>query len=182
MTTTLQVPYYKQIDNDSNLFGTGYRQCNLTSHAMALEFLTKGKLSQEAKRLGLSEPESYYGKLLDKYGDTIDHGAHTACIAQEFGIASEWRTDLSRSKIEDQLKKGKPVPIGVAYKSSGHIVLAVGFTAYGLLIHDPYGVRHGAADSYDVGANGANDSYSWKLLDQIYWDYGPNSGWGRIFK
>ncbi len=177
----LKVPYFSQVDNDTDYHGSGYRQCNLTTHAMAVDFLTKGALSQKAKELGFAEPESYYGKLLAPYGDTIDHTAHTRCIEEKFGLRSQWRTDLDISAIGQQLEQGKPVPVGVAYKQSGHIVLVVGRSDRGLKIHDPYGIRYGATSGYDVGANGANDEYSWHLLNQVYWDLGSCSGWGRIF-
>lgn len=177
----LSVPYFSQVNNTDEYHGSGYRQCNLTTHAMAIDFLTKGALSKKAKELGFCEPESYYGKLLAKYGDTTDHTAHTRCIAQEFDIRSAWRTDLSKADLIAQLDKQLPVPMGVAYKGSGHIILAVGYNDRGLIVHDPYGVRHGATDAYDVGVSGANDRYSWKLLNQVYWDLGSDRGWGRIF-
>ena len=175
----LNTPYYRQIDNSPKFHGQGWRQCNLTSHAMAVEYLTK-KLS-DYTALGFNQPEDLYGALLDKYGDTILHDAHTQCLEKEFGLKSRWRTDLTRADVETQLMKGKPVPAGMAYRSSGHIVLIVGMKKEGLIINDPYGVRLGAQDSYDTEASGECDFYSWTLLNQVFWDAGPNSGWGRIF-
>jgi len=177
----LSVPYFSQLNNTTKYHGAGYRQCNLTVHAMAIDFLTKRALSKKAKELGFCEPESYYGKLLAKYGDTIYHPSHTECIAEEFGIESEWRYNLRKSDLITQLDKQIPVPMGVAYKEAGHIILAVGYDDTGLLVHDPYGVRHGASNRYDVGVEGANDRYTWNLLNQVYWDQGSDRGWGRIF-
>ncbi len=177
----LSVPYFSQVDNATDDHGPGYRQCNLTVHAMAIDFLTKGALSKKAKELGFCEPESYYGKLLAHYGDTTKHLPHTQCIAQEFDIRSEWRYDLRKTDLIAQLDKQIPVPMGVAYKKAGHIILGVGYDDVGLLVHDPYGVRQGTSDSYNVGVSGAHDRYTWNLLNRIYWDKGSDCGWGRIF-
>lgn len=163
----LKVAYDSQLDNNQDYFGAGHRQCNFTSHWMLVRFLKPELL------------ESDFEKSWANFGDTTDHEAGTQCLAT-FGIKSEWRYDLSKRRIMDQLALGFPVPLGVAYKKSGHIVLATGYNEQGLLIHDPYGVRHGINDSYDVGANGAYDQYTWKTLDQILLDGGPSAGWGRI--
>ncbi|OUC11974.1 MAG: hypothetical protein B0A82_25060 [Alkalinema sp. CACIAM 70d] len=178
----LSVPHYYQIDNAEEFFGPGWRQCNLTSHTMALDYLLNGLLSQKAIEMGYRQPESYYGYLLHQYGDTTNHEAHTACIKQEFGIDSEWRMDLTKEIIIEQLQKSIPVPAGMAYKQDGHIVCIVGVNDDGFLIHDPYGTRLGADNEYDVGVGGEYDFYSWGLLDQILFVDGPQSAWGRLLK
>jgi len=165
----LNVPYESQLDNNTDYFGAGFRQCNFTSHLMAVRFLKPGIR------------ESQFERKWYEFGDTTDHVAGTKCLAF-FGIDSEWRENLSKRHIMDQLAQEIPVPLGVAYKSSGHIVLAIGCNDQGLLIHDPYGIRHSAHDSYDVGANGAYDLYTWGILDQVLFDIGQNSAWGRIIR
>ena len=176
----LEVPHYSQIDNDTNYFGTGYRQCNLTTHAMALAFLNPHFVARSIQN-GYREPESYYGSKLQSYGDTTDHNAHTQCLRYDFGLESYWSTSLSRAEICMQLDSGLPVPAGVIYKSSGHIILFVGYNNDGLLVHDPYGTRDGAANIYAVGVGGAYDFYSWHLLADIYFDSHGEGGWGRMF-
>lgn len=168
----LKVPYESQLDNSEAYFGAGWRQCNFTSHLMLVRFL---------KNDNSPELESQLTKTWYAYGDTTDHEACTRCL-KDYGIDSEWCYDLSRRRVMDQLSVGFPVPLGVAYKSSGHIVIAVGYNEKGFLIHDPYGIRHGAHDSYDVGADGSYDLYSWDVLDQVLFDGGASSGWGRIVK
>ena len=179
-TVKIPVPYYCQIDNDTDYFGTGYRQCNLTTHAMALAYLRPEFVKRSALN-GFSEPESYYGSKLHKWGDTTDHNAHTRCLEADFGINSTWNIELSKEVILRQLEAGLPVPAGVIYKSSGHILLFVGYTEDGLLVHDPYGTRDGSADIYAVGVGGEYDFYSWGLLNKIYFDSSGEGGWGRIF-
>jgi Peptidase_C39 like family len=176
----LNVPYYSQIDNSTTFHGPGCRQCNLTSHAMALEYLT-GRLKKNPIIPGLPEPESVYGQLLAPYGDTTDNDAHTRCIEAEFGLKTRFAMDLGRTDIESQLARGIPVPIGVEYKTSGHWILVIGMDDAGLIVHDPYGVRAGAADIYDTSVSGASDRYSWALLEQVLWCDGPGTGWGRVF-
>lgn len=163
----LKVTYDSQLDNNTDYFGAGFRQCNFTSHLMMAQFL-----KPEIR-------ESQFERKWHEFGDTTDHAAGTKALAF-FGINSEWRYDLSCRRILDQLTLGFPVPLGVAYKVSGHIVLAVGYNNKGLLIHDPYGIRRGAHDSYDVGADGSYDLYSWGILDQVLFDGGPSAAWGRI--
>lgn len=168
----LNVLYETQLDNSEDYFGAGWRQCNFTSHLMLVRFLKKDNTPELEEQLAAS----WY-----IYGDTTDHDACTKCL-KKFDINSEWHYDLSRRRIMDQLSQGFPVPLGLAYKSSGHIVIATGYNEDGLLIHDPYGIRDGANDYYDVGANGAYDYYSWAVLDQVLFDGGASSGWGRIVK
>ena len=175
----LDVPYFTQLDNQTDYHGSGTRQCNLTSHAMALSYLQPGFKFESIRRQYL-EPESYLGFFLSLWGDTTDHAAMSQCLLEQFKVASDWVYDLDKKTILTQLENKKPVPIGVGWRSSGHIVLAVGYDGKGLLIHDPYGVRRG--EEYEVGADGSFDHYSWSLLDQVFWDLGSESGWGRIFK
>jgi hypothetical protein len=147
---------------------------------MALAYL-KPDFLVKAKALGYAEPESYFNSLLYPYGVVTDHGAITQCLKKEFGITSEWSYSIEKKTIIAQLDKNKPVPMGVKYKSSGHIVCCVGYTDSGLLIHDPYGIRYGIEEAYDVGADGSFDKYSWPVLKEVYWDLGSQAGWGRLF-
>jgi hypothetical protein len=80
------------------------------------------------------------------------------------------------------LKASVPVVVGFAYKSSGHICIVVGHdpAKQAWLVHDPYGTRHGASDSYDVGIGGEFDPYSYSTMQQILWDQGGEAGWGRV--
>lgn len=180
-TVKLAVPYYSQLNNDTDYFGAGERQCNLTTHAMLVSYL-QPDFAKRSARNGFSEPESYYGSKLQKYGDTTDHNAHTECLRRDFGIDSYWTTKLSKSEIISELDKSIPVPAGVSYKSSGHILLFVGYTQDGLLVHDPYGTRDGSADIYAVGVGGEYDFYSWGLLNKVYFDAPGEGGWGRIIR
>jgi hypothetical protein len=177
----LPVKYCSQLDNDEAVFGPGWRQCNTTSNAMLADYLLAGALTTMAKAQGFPEPESAYMRIVGKYGDTIDHDAQTWAL-KELGIESYFSYSLSAKDILLSLKANIPVVVGFAYKSSGHICIIVGHdpTKKVWLVHDPYGTRHGASDSYDVGVGGAYDPYSYGVMQQILWDSGGEAGWGRI--
>lgn len=182
-STRLNVKYFTQVDNYSGYFGPGTRQCNLTSCAMFAEFLLEKfdekTLSQKAKEEGLQEPEDYYGKILNKYGDTIDHEANTKAL-KVLGIDSYFSYTLDVKEAVTSLEKGYPVVLGVLYKTSGHMILLVGHdrAKREFYVHDPYGSRAGTADYYAAigGDAGKYDVYSQESLEAIWGD----SGWGRI--
>ncbi len=177
----LPVKYFSQLDNDTRIFGPGWRQCNTTSNAMLADYLLKGELSRQARERGLSEPESVYMRIVAKYGDTTDHLAQTRAL-KELGIDSYFSYTLSANEVLESLRAGIPVVVGFAYKSSGHICVIVGHDPVQRhwLVHDPYGTRHGASNNYDVGVGGAFDPYTYDTMQQIFWDMGGSSGWGRV--
>ncbi|OLP16176.1 hypothetical protein BST81_22500 [Leptolyngbya sp. 'hensonii'] len=177
----LPVPYCSQLNNDPAIFGGGWRQCNTTSNTMLADYLLKGELTKQAQAQGYPEPESLYMRIVAKYGDTIDHGAQTEAL-RDLGIESYFSYSLSPKDVLQSLGLGIPVVVGFAYKGSGHICLIVGHNPMRKiwLVHDPYGSRHGASDSYDIGLGGAYDLYSYDVMQQIFWDQGGESGWGRI--
>ncbi|MGD1705202.1 C39 family peptidase [Dapis sp. BLCC M229] len=176
----LDVPYFSQLDNDTLYFGPGSRQVNLTSCAMFLAAL-KPQLMEESKIKNFKEFESYYGETLAKYGDTTDHDAQTKAL-KDFGVETYFSYTLSLDDLMLCLKAGYPAVLGVAYKTSGHMVVATGFDLdkEQIFVHDPYGIRYGSSNNYDVGAHGAYDTYSFDTLQQIWLDMGSEAGWGRI--
>jgi len=177
----LPVKYCSQLDNDPSIFGPGWRQCNTTSNTMLADFLLKGELTRQAKAQGYPEPESVYMRLVQKYGDTTDHGAQTKAL-RDLGIESYFSYSLSPKDVLTSLEHGIPVVVGFAYKSSGHICVIVGYdpSNQDWLVHDPYGTRHGSSNSYDVGVGGEYDRYSNSVMQEIFWDQGSEAGWGRI--
>jgi len=177
----LDVKYCSQLDNDEAVFGPGWRQCNTTSNTMLADYLLNGELSKQAQEQGYPEPESVYMRVVGKYGDTTDHGAQTEAL-KDLGIESYFSYTLSAKDVLASLNKNVPVVVGFAYKGSGHICLIVGHDPIKKvwLVHDPYGTRLGASDSYEVGVGGPFDPYSYDTMQQIFWDMGGEAGWGRI--
>jgi len=177
----LNVAYCSQLNNDPDIFGPGWRQCNTTSNTMLADYLLQGELTKKAKEQDFPEPESVYMRVVCKYGDTTDHDAQTQAL-KELGIESYFSYTLSAKDVLTSLQAKIPVVVGFAYKSSGHICVIVGHDPANKtwLVHDPYGTRHGASDSYDVGVGGPFDPYSYDVMQQIFWDQGGESGWGRV--
>lgn len=182
----LDAPYFNQTDNDIRYFGNGNRQCCMTANAIAAEHLLKvhglETLAQRAKKSGFNEPESSYGQILNEFGDTTDHTANTQALA-ELGLKSYFSTSLSIDNAIASLKKGIPMPAGLHYKSSGHIVCIVGVDTDNdfFFIHDPYGVRAGIADYYEQigGQSGRYDKYTFETMYKLW--ASVNDGWGRVF-
>jgi hypothetical protein len=182
----LPVPYYAQ--NDNELWGgaPGSVQCCPTANAMLGFYLNSDRLKRSEKN-GFAEPESYYKYLMELEGYTArdrgNHDAHTVILSKYFKIDSKWRMDLSPKDFTESIDRGFPVVCGLEYKVSGHIAIAVGYAAAGLLIHDPYGIRMGCSNNYERinpgfgEESGKDDGYSWSVLDRILFAGG---GWGRI--
>jgi len=188
MTTKklLNVDHFDQTDNDSNLFGPGSRQCGMTSNAGAANYILKRhgleSLTDAAKRLGYSEGESYYGRILNTFGDTTDHTANTRALA-ELGLESYFSTSLNIDHVIASIDADMPMPAGLIYKKDGHIVCIVGYdrNTKQIIVNDPYGVREGAQNFYRKigGYTGKNDRYSFDLMRELWAN--PSDGWGRVF-
>lgn len=182
----LLVPYFNQIGNNEEYHGSGARQCNLTANAMSAEYCLITRklktLSTRAQEWNLAEPESAYGRILAKYGDTTSHQANTQAL-RELGLESYFSTSLSIKDLVASLKKDIPPAIGLHYKSSGHIVTVVGVNMREefFWVHDPYGIRAGRADYYEAigGQSGKYDRYSFDIMKEL-WE-SMNDGWGRVF-
>ena len=174
----LDVPYFYQRDNWTKYHGPGGRQCNLTAHCMAAEYLLKGEIGRRSKTKGYHEPEDYYGEILAAYGDTTDPQAHTPTY-RDLGLTSYFTYTASIKDLIRCLDQGVPVPMGVAYKASGHYVCAVGHRADGVYIHDPFGIRMGLTDNYDPSP-GKYDFVTWDWLQAKWVDQGSEAGWMRV--
>jgi hypothetical protein len=174
----LPVTYASQRDNWDKHHGPGWRQCNLTAHSMAANFLLKGEITRRAKAKGYLEAEDLYGEILAKYGDTTNPQAHTPAL-RDFGLDSYFTYTGSIKDLVLCIDKGVPVPMGVAYKASGHYICAVGHRADGVYIHDPYGVRMGLSDNYE-NSSGAYDFVTWDWLQAKWIDQGAEAGWMRV--
>ncbi|MEG4484845.1 C39 family peptidase [Microcoleus sp. D2_18a_B4] len=182
----LPAPYFSQVDNESYYFGSGSRQCCLTSNAIAANYILLDRglesLEDRAKRLGFLEAESAYGDVLKAYGDSTDHTANTQAL-KKFGLESYFSTSLSIDNAITSLDKKLPMPVGLHYKSSGHIVCLVGYDIIKefFWVHDPYGVRAARADYYEAigGQSGRYDKYSFEIMEDLW--TARSDGWGRVF-
>lgn len=166
----LKVPYFSQRDNKEQ----AWRTCNTSSHAMAAEFLKPGCID--------GSDDLYWRKYVNPRGDTTSHSVQTSALAA-LGIKSEWRTDLDYDDLNQQLSKGKPIPISVYHKgtlanpSGGHVLVVIGRYSDGYICHDPWGEGF----SYQ-NKNGESVRYPFASLNARWLESDrPGSGWGRIF-
>ena len=175
------VPYFAQVDSRSD----GYRYC--FSHAIAMMIAAlQPDYIEWAKKNGYTQPENYYISKLAAYGDTTNNAAHIRCLKNEFNIDAYFSMQISPSDLKSAIDLGVPVPIGVAYKASGHWVLVKGYRNGGYVINDPYGSRDGSNDYYpviasDQGKQGENEIYSQSVMNRIFWDgASADCGWAVI--
>ena len=176
---TLNVPQYIQLNNTG---GEGYRECNLTVNAALCQYLT-GALDPSYKSQGFREPEDVYATVLAKYGETTDHLAQTKAL-RDFGIESYFSYNTNVDELAQMLRLGFPVVMGVDYKSSGHMVLAVGISEQGIIVQCPYGIRAGAHDwwyeKFGQNAHAKQDLFTWGLVKQIFTVNSYDDGWARV--
>ncbi len=176
----LDVPYFSQLNQDTQTFGGAWRQCNTASNAMLADYLLNGELSQQARAQGFREPESIYMRVVKQYGDTTSEEAQTKAL-QYFGIDSFVSPTLPLQKVQQSLQTGVPTVLRVALRSGDHYILVVGQDPSRRIwyAHDPYGVRHGTSDNYEVGADGSFDAYSYEVLGTLFDPLGTG-GSGRV--
>ena len=131
-TVRLNVPYRTQHDNEFQPGST----CGLTSAAMLLS-LYGGKLLPDdlflkyGKPMGQS-PES----LAELYRIELGNGFHTF--------------QGTFAQVRQFIDKGQPVVMHGWFTHAGHVVLAVGYDAQGIIFHDPNGRWLGAPSEYDL--------------------------------
>lgn len=166
----LNVPYYSQRDNVSE----PHRSCNKSSCCMVAEYIKPGIFDGS---------DNVYSILLEGYGDTTNHEAHTRLLsARDF--RTEFRYDLSYEDLDESLFSRKmPIVIGVLHRGhyltpyGGHMLVIVGKEDEDCYIcHDPWGNPFGYDDD-----NGANCLIPKQSLDTRWLADGINRGWGRLF-
>jgi lysozyme len=182
----IPVPYQCQIGNDESLFGPDWRQCFLTSVSGAVRaLLGEAEVARQVQAAGASEWESVYAQKLAQFGDTTESSAQVATL-RSMGFDADFRTNGNLEELREILKRGVPVPIGVAWHIDGHWVMVVGFGLDGsFIVNDPNGRRRlgsgGLADGIDdyesIGSGGEHNRYSEDVMRRIWMDTGANTGW-----
>lgn len=171
----LVVPYFSQRDNARDPM----RTCFSSSCAMLLATLDPDAI----------EGDDEYINEVYKYGDTTEASAQLDTL-KHFGIDARFVQNADWGVIENQLKKGIPVPIGVLHKGpvsnptgGGHWIVVVGVTAdrSKLWVHDPFGEMDLVNGGYP-STDGKYRLYSKKNLGPRWMVEGPKSGWAIIAK
>lgn len=169
----LPVPFYQQLDN----FAQPYRTCNSSACAMILEYFKPGTLK------GPKGDNEYLRKVFT-VGASQDHTVQTK-VLKDYGIKSEFVTNLSFEDLDRELAAKRPVLLGILHlgtlsnPTGGHMIVVIGKNKYGYICHDPYG------DLYDGYTGpvmkGKAVVYERHVLEKRWTVEGPGSGWGRVF-
>ena len=180
----LKAPYFYQLDNGP----TGGRECFSSTCAMLLETLRPGTLSGK-------NGDVEYLSVLSKYGDTTDAAAQIATL-REFGVEAEFVMNASFATLEEQLRKGIPVPTGWLHygtpedaRGGGHWTLVIGLqgdkgdgSGGKVIHHDPNGEANMVAGGYvrSWPTDGKAVAYSRKNWGPRWEVEGPGTGWAVI--
>lgn len=172
MTVLLKVPHYSQMDNIPNYQGANYTQCCTSANAMLAQYARVKNdyagIDVLAKQQGFKSADDYWGMIVSRYGNgrgTWHINQTNALKAHRIGSTYE---GMSPDEIKHQLEKGYPVVVGVKYKTSGHIIIIIGYDDFGFTVNDPYGIRAGATHRYSqIGLMGGGDKYSYGLWNKV---------------
>jgi hypothetical protein len=164
----LVVPFQSQLDNSS---GQGHRECFSSSCAMAAMFW--GKI----------ENDDAYNLVRARFGDTTDASAQVATL-RHLGLQADFIQNGTVQWLENQIKDGKPTPVGWLHHShvsapsgGGHWTITVGFTDTHWIQNDPFGVADMVNGGYTADTNGKGVRYTRQNWDRRWLVYSSNDGW-----
>lgn len=179
----IDIPINHRVQLD-NTGGEGYRECFDTCTTMCADYLTKGRLTKEAKDRRFAEPEDAWYIYRSKYGDTISSTAQIRAL-RDIDVDAYFTTTSSINDLMKSLYRGIPVILGTKYKDSGHMVVCDGRTNKGLRILCPNGIRNGRSNNWVTRfideSHAKPDMFSWTLAKEIFTDLGDEAGWAIFF-
>lgn len=155
----LNVPYFSQLDNERNPFGS----CNVTSCAMVMAFYGlvgngqgqfEDQLYSECLRKGLDRHSPW--DLRELFGPRG--------LKDDFTMRANWQ------QVREAIDQGKPCIVHGYFTRSGHIIVIVGYDddAYGgrgaWVVNDPYGEWF--ADGYATERSGKQLRYSKDMMNR----------------
>ena len=169
----LDVQYFWQQDNGPE----GWRQCQTSSIAMCLNFLSVPGINDDVD----------YLKIVQRYGDTTLQSSHQQAL-RELGVKARFRTDGSKQSLIDRLEAGFPSAIGILHHGGinnptggGHYIVFHGTSGDDhAIISDPYGELNYVTGQWDKTGeqDGKRLTVSWKnLLPRWDLNNGANDGW-----
>jgi hypothetical protein len=171
----LQVRYFSQRDSQTD---HAMRMCFSSSCAMLLETLKPGTLK------GPNGDDAYLGRVL-RYGDTTDAASQLKALAF-YGVKADFVQNADWPKIEGQIDRRIPVPIGILHKGAvsapiggGHWICAIGYDSNAITVHDPFGDLDLVNGGY-LSTKGASLRYSRRNLGPRWMVEGPGTGWAII--
>jgi len=168
----LIVPYFSQRDNAS---GQGSRECFSSSCAMVAAYYGKVKGDDE------------YNVIRARFGDTTNADAQVKAL-QSLGLKASFITDGTETLLQNEIKEGRPVPVGWLHHSSssapsggGHWSVVVGFNSQAYIHNDPYGRANIINGGYSSANGGSNVSYG-KANWLPRWRVNGTGGWAILVR
>ena len=168
-------PYLWQKDNGPE----GWRQCQTSAIAMCLKYFGIKGINDDVD----------YLRYVTKYGDTTLRDPHFKALA-DLGVDATFKVNLDSQDIQNQIKKGKPVPVGILHRGTterpsggGHFIVITGFSDSYWLVQDPFGeldLVNGAWLAQGP-TSGKNQHYSFANMNPRLFVSGGADGWGWIF-
>jgi hypothetical protein len=160
-TVRLEVPYRSQRNNILNADAA----CNVTSIAMALLYF--GAQPRYPEIFPQFEDELY------DYTDRLNLNRHDALdlvkVVEAYGCRDRFSSTYKIADIKVALANQQPSILHGYFTSFGHLIVAVGYDDYGLIVHDPYGQWY--SWGYDQNEPDSNDTkgqyqrYSYRLVE-----------------
>ncbi len=151
----LNVPYHTQLNNEQNPSGS----CNVTSLAMCYRFVSP------FRNFGKTDPneqlEDYLYRRVEDEGLSRHSPEDLAHMSAILDVPHVFKPCESIEDIKASIDDGKPAIIHGYFTSFGHIVVVIGYTETGLVIHDPYGVY-----PYNTSDSGEAVEYPYSLINQ----------------
>ncbi len=148
----LAVPYYDQLDNSEDPYGT----CNVTATAMTMAYLGVTR----------KHPEMRFPDELNEYCNANGLDRHDpyvlAQVIKAYGLKDDFKTTASFEEIKEWLVQGNPAIVHGYFTQSGHIIVLIGFDQDGFWVNDPYGEWN--ADGYDTYSTREDLHYSYDLV------------------
>jgi len=150
------VPRFSQ--RDSAQLAQRDRTCFSSSCAMLLEAIKPGTLKGP-------NGDDQYLQVVQRFGDSTDANAQLKALAH-FGVTARLVQNADFQLIEQQIKRGIPVPCGYIHRGpvdrprgGGHWLIVYGHTPTHVIVNDPWGepdLIHGTT----INANGMGLRFS----------------------
>lgn len=168
----LKVPFFSQRDN----YRDADRTCFSSTNAMALKFMKPTAI----------KGDDDYVRTVFSIGDTTRADVQIQALAR-YGVNAVFRQNATFDLVRAQLNKGIPVPFGWLHRGpvskpqgGGHWALAIGYSATGLVVHDPWG-ESDLVSGQTVSSKGQSLHYSYKNLGPRWMVHG-NDGWCLVLR
>jgi hypothetical protein len=172
-------PYFSQISSDGSDGVNGWRQCQTSSIAMALNYL---------KVKGINDDTDYL-RIVNRYGDTTSQDTHRLAL-KSLGVRARFTKNCSASQLQAELRSGVPAALGYLHRGpvgapngGGHWLSCFGFTPHGWVVNDPFGSCDLANGGFKQqgGTSGKAQLYSYRNFNPRWLAEGPASGWAWLF-